>query len=526
MSNLIEKIVKNRIGNFDENFINPSIKHIKSTSCLTNSREAANKIIEFINNNKKILLFTDYDVDGCTSMAILYKTIVEIIGYKKDNVVMLTGDREVDGYGLTDNIVNKIIELSPGLVITADCGTSDSDRIDKLSKNNIGVIVTDHHDVPDLGVPQSALFVVNPKQDSKYDSNIAGCGVAWLLMSDVVRQYSYNKKQQKEFFSLLDYVAVGTVADMVSLKSLTNRFFVKKGLEFINDENGRECWKAASKKIDTEFISFYLGPNINASSRMTNSAQTAINFLTLDEPKKYYKQLTKLNNERKKIEKEMTERAEKEYLEIEQCLIYYSKDNFAGVQGIVAGKLMRKLNVPCIILSGNEKISGSGRSEDIHIREALNQFNLKFPDIISFGGHKAAAGLSLSKKNLDLFLKEMPNILYKMPKLNEEIFQDDGELNSINIKTYYELQKCAPYGMGFSQPLFTGTMIINEIKIIGKTKEHLSMILDGIKAVCFFYKKLGKFNYRQGDKINIKYRLNLNYFAGRTNLQLMIEEIF
>ncbi|NWH06873.1 single-stranded-DNA-specific exonuclease RecJ [Desulfobacter latus] len=451
----------------------------------------------------------------------------------------LTGHRVKDGYGLTESVSEKIFGLNPNLVITADAGISDEQMIEKLSDAGIDVIVTDHHLIPVEGIPKAAVAVIDPQQEiCSYDSKIAGCGVAWLLMTAVAQKLCATQEQKQVLHQMLDYVALGTVADLVSLDSVTNRYFVKKGLEFMNQKR-RPCWQIAlnEKIAGVGDLGFQIGPRVNASSRMTGRADTAIDFLISEDPDQVtcsYEFLDQQNRKRQSIENKILTEAQKSVTRKESVIVYYSAENHAGIQGIVAGKLAEEYGIPCIMLAdvGNDIVAGSGRAgQFLHLKDALATFNEKHPGILmSYGGHKAAAGLKLHKNHVEIFQHKFCELVRQQLK-GQDITpykSTDGALNGfINLETYFQIEKLKPFGMGFPTPLFYDEMIATRIRVIGRTRNHLSMMLDNHKAVFFNALETpdSPWPVNEGESICALYTLNLNEWMGQKNLQLIIREI-
>ena len=507
------KILANRLDEFNPNFLNPNIKDIQKPHILSRPK-ALNKIEAVMKSNGKIIFFCDYDVDGATSSVILYKCFKEVFNY--NNVFIVLSDR-TDGYGITNNAVKLINEKNPNLVITADLGSSDSENIQKI---NCDVIVTDHHLVPEGGC--NAYAVINPHLN-EYDSNICGCAVAWLLMAGLASSLKIDKPNK--LFNYLDYVAVATIADMVPMNSITNRFFVKSGLKLIN-QHKRMQWDMLPD-IDEEYIGFQLAPKINASSRMTGKPTDAVKYLInneYDDVVFSYEIITKLNNDRKEIESNAIKKVEYD----NSIIIYYDKDNHPGVQGIIAGKLANKYNTPAIVLSDLKEgiIAGSARSNDmVHIRDYLEEFDKLNPDIMKkYGGHKNAAGFSIYKEKLDEFIAKFKEFYNNHEKDEaDKVVYYDMELNEPNYNVFYQIQELKPFGMKFKKPLFKGTMKITKFKIIGKDKNHCNMKLNDIQAVYFNSEE--DFEYLSSkDVVTVLYTISENDFYGK-RLQLMIEKI-
>lgn len=534
---IVARIIAGRKKTFDKNIFEFSIESIKPAITMAGAPEAVQRVIKSIHDNEKILIFTDYDVDGCTSMVVLYKSLHEIFKIPESNLIKLTGHRIEDGYGLTTTVAKKILQLEPDLVITADAGASDNERIETLAGAGIDVIITDHHLLPKEGIPQAAFAVVNPQQNNcPYDSKIAGCGVAWLLMTAVAVELECSSKQKQQLHQMLDYIALGTVADIVSLDSVTNRYFVKKGLEFMNRRN-RNCWQIAmdDKEAGVGYLGFQLGPRINASSRITGRVDTAIDFLLSEDPDQIcysYDLLNKHNKTRQGIESKMLGEAKKKVTRKEPAIVFYSENNHAGIQGIVASKLTEKFGVPAIMLAdvGNQMVSGSGRAgQFLHLRDALQAFDEKIPGVLkTYGGHKAAAGLKLHKDNIDLFKEGFYEIVQEQLEGQDitPYMKTDGSLNGlINLDTYYQIDKLMPFGMGFPSPIFYNEMVATCIRAMGNPSVHLSMQLGRHRAV--FFRALetpdSPWPVSEGEKVGVVYSLNLNEWQGRRSLQLIVK---
>ena len=536
---IVSRIIAGRTDEFNKNIFNPSFVCVEPAKDMAGSAKASQRIIDAIQTNQNILLFTDYDVDGCASMAILYGALHDVFGVKKSNIQALTGHRTQDGYGLTDTIAGKIEKLHPDLVITADAGISDGSRIERLAKAGIDVIVTDHHLLPAEGVPTAAWAVVNPqRQDCRYDNNIAGCGVAWLLMTVVAQELDCSMDQKRVLHRFLDYVALGTVADLVSLASPINRYFVKQGLAFMNEQT-RACWRVAlnGQKANVGFLGFQLGPRINAGSRMTGEATAAIDFLVsknVDKISAAYQQLDHCNYNRRKIEKRMFDTAKQQINKKDHIFIDYNASYDPGVQGIVAGRLAETFGIPAIMLAdiGDDLVAGSGRSgQFLHIRDALQSFDDNYPGIlVSFGGHRAAVGLKIHKKNIEILQKGLnDNVNIQLADQDTTPYiKTDGSLKGhLNSATYYQIEALNPFGIGFPAPTFSDIMTATNVRIVGKNPVHLSMKLDGIKAIQFYALDNPKDSLRinSNDKLEVVYTLSMNEWQGRKSLQLIIKRI-
>lgn len=563
LSDVTAKVLAARISSKDhlDAIVNPSLKHIFDPDKFKDIDKAVKVLADAIENRSVICILTDYDVDGITSHAVMYRAIVETFNHPADKTISLIGHRLKDGYGVNDNLVDRILAMDvvPDVVITADCGSSDEARIKRLADEGISVIVTDHHALPVEGAPQSAVAVINPTQkDCDYpDATIAGCMVAWLTMCAVRRELilrNYLSEDPMSLAYLLSYVALGTVADCVSLgDSFINRAVVTHGLRVINrfDE---PCWRAAKRLIDpadgyfmSDALGFQIGPRINARSRL-DDPYAALRYIlakTDKEADDYLAILDKDNNDRKDIERRMTESANKVAKDLlddgHEGLSIFLTDGHSGVQGIVASRITQSTGKPSVVLcptENEEQLSGSARSVDlVQIRDALQWIHDKDSSIfVKFGGHKGAAGLTIYKKKyfdfMRLFDQAVKAQLHGVAL--EPVIRTDGLLDycDINLITYYELQDLQPYGREFDAPCFDGVFTVVGIRMLGADKTHAQLTLaipddnsgHEFKAIWFKAVESGKaLEFEESDEIICAYKLNANKFRDNVSLQLMVE---
>jgi single-stranded-DNA-specific exonuclease len=328
------------------------------------------------------------------------------------------------------------------------------------------------------------------------------------------------------------------VADLVSLASPTNRYFVKQGLRFMNEQK-RECWRVAldGQKANVGFLGYQLGPRINASSRMTGEANTAIDFLISKNPDKIsfaYQQLDRFNYNRRKIEKQMFDKAKEQFNKENIIFISYDESYDAGIQGIVASKLTESFGIPAIMLAdiSDDLVAGSGRSgQFLHIRDALQSFDDNYPGIlVSFGGHRAAAGLKIHKKNIEILQKGLSDtVKTQLAGQDTTLYiKTDGSLKEhLNFDTYYQIEALSPFGMAFPTPIFSDVMTATDVRVVGKNPVHLSMKLDGIKAIQFFALDYpgDPLEINSNDKVDVIYTLSMDEWRGRKSLQLKVKRI-
>ncbi|BCB60887.1 single-stranded-DNA-specific exonuclease [Halomonas sp. A020] len=537
--------------------VSPSLRYLVHPEKLADGRRAAERVAQAVAEGESIGILTDYDVDGITSHVVIRRTLVELFGVPEHKLHSLIGHRIHDGYGISLPLVDRTLSLKPlpTLVITADCGSSDEPRIARLKAAGIDVVVSDHHALPLEGPPPSAYACVNPTRgDCAYpDKTIAGCMVAWLLMSlarSVLVEWGALPEATPKLSPWLSYVALGTVADCVSLGgSPANRAVVSHGLKLINRMDAA-CWRAMAARLgadsvpfNAETLAFQMGPRINARSRL-DDPYAALHFMLAESDGVANRQLEVLdqdNQSRKAIEADMAEEARAlaaPALEAnEPAVVVLLEDGHPGVQGIVASRLVQAYGRPAVVLTraaAPNMLTGSGRSiEGLHLRDALQRtFELAPEALPRFGGHSGAAGVGVPREQLDTFktafLQAVSEQLGDTP-LYPRLWTD-GELSTaqLSLATLEEIETLGPYGREFDPPLFEGRFIVEALRPVGAEGSHLMMELSmgavTRKAIWFRALTPGELpSFGVGDTLHCAYKLNRNRWRGRESLQLMVE---
>ncbi len=440
-----------------QDFLKVDLAHLLDPFLFADMHKAVDIIKRTAKNKGRVMVFGDYDVDGITALALL-KTTLSGLGLPSFHYIP---HRIKEGYGLSKNIVNAAKQKNIALLITVDCGTNSHEEIKGLRRHNIEVIVTDHHEPADKEVsPASA--VINPKLKSanyKY-RDLAGVGVAYKLCQAISGELLSED---------LDLVALGTIADVVPLTG-ENRVIAKEGL-FRLTHTKRPGLKALmevsgiqGKRITSTFVSYILGPRLNASGRM-DTAETALNLLmsqTQDEAQMLAGIVQTQNRQRQKIEKKILEEAQalidKEINFKEHKIIVIAKEDWhQGVLGIVAAKLADRFYRPTILISLTDDLcKGSGRSiKNFHLFHAL----VECKDFLkTFGGHSHAAGIIINKENIEDFKNKINRLAKDRLRLEDLIpsLDIDMELKlaDLNEGIISELEQLEPFGTGNPEPLF------------------------------------------------------------------------
>lgn len=531
-----------------EMFLKPDLSKLHDPFLLEDMDKAIDLIIETMKNGGEIRIFGDYDQDGISSVM----TLIDGLLYFYDNISYDIPQRVKEGYGISSNMVEKAIEDKVSLIITCDNGITGFDQVLDLKKAGLSVIVTDHHEIEkeNKGEWQTEILpeadaVINPHRiDSSYPfKDLCGAGVCFKLIEAL---YSKLDGDKDYLYGLLEYVAMGTVCDMVSLTD-ENRILVIEGLKRLNNTDKlaikalleESAWH---KEIDVYTLGFILGPTMNASGRLA-SAKDAIKLLMEEDIDRIYelsRELVALNNERKKLTKEGLEKSieiiEKNKYYEDDIIIVYEPSINESICGIVAGRIKELYYRPTVVLTNSDNPSiakGSGRSiETYNMHENI----YKFKDMLeSFGGHPMACGMSIDIDKIDDFR----DLLNK----NSNLTQEDKE-KSINIDQAIDISKLSlefaqalnrlePFGKDFERPIFADKNVqISNIGLIGKDKNTLRMTLSkngvNINAIKFNaagdYKALSE-KFKQniiGQNIDIVYYPDINEFRGNISLQLKI----
>ena len=495
ISQLLCKLMVNR-DIIDENiinsYINPVYKYLHSPKTMKDVVIAVDIIKRKIQENKKIRIIGDYDVDGIISVFILY-TALKKCGANVDYEIP---DRIKDGYGINENIVKVAYDEGVDTIITCDNGISAIDQIQYAKDLGLTVIVTDHHDVPFIeedGVrtflSSQADAIINPKQiecEYKFKS-ICGAGVAFKLMEALYEEIGMDKE---ECYKLIEFVAIATVCDVVDLID-ENRIFVKNGLEMLNNSKniGINALKKAcgleDKEITAYHLGFVIGPCLNASGRL-DSAKKGLELLLMEddeEAKNLAQEIVDLNDARKNMTKEGVDRAiniiDSTDINNDNILVVYIPDIHESLAGIVAGRVKEKYNKPTIILTKSEEgVKGSARSiEEYNMFEGL----LACKELLDkFGGHPMAAGLSLQEDKVDELRKALNNKCELTDEdLTRKIMIDSSlPLEYLNLHLIEELNVLEPFGKGNAKPVFgVRDAKITRAMLLGKDKNVLKLKL-------------------------------------------------
>ena len=535
ISELLAKILLNRNIDTDdkiEKFLYPKLEDLNSPYLFKDMEKAVNRIEKALSGKEKITIYGDYDVDGITSITVLKSFLDEIDA----NVDYYLPNRLSEGYGLNNLALDKIKENGTQLLITVDCGISAYNEVAYAKSLGMDVIVTDHHECPEI-LPVAIAVIDAKRNDDTYPFNsLAGVGVSFKLVQAVCEKL---KLPAETYLKYLDIVCLGTVADIVPLIE-ENRVIVKYGLETMKKTKnvGLKALIETSgyKSIDSSAISFGLAPRMNACGRMGQAEIALKMLLTNDEneAKQIAEKLQVMNRERQEIERiimqDAVEIIQKNHLENENVIVVGNENWHHGVIGIVASKITEAYYKPSILICfEGEDGKGSGRSIDgFDLHEALSACG---EYLLKYGGHEMAIGLTLKKDQFENFRKKI--IEFSKDKLPDDlmpIIKYDAEITTKDVSknTIESLKLLEPYGEANNLPIFMYKNVkVDSIRTLSNDKHLKLNIKDGnyIFGAIAFNMGDKKDSIHMGDKVDILSYLELNTYNGIESVQLNVKDI-
>ncbi len=535
VSRILARVLINRgIRNAQEGdkFLNAGLNELFSPFLFSEMQKAAGIIKKAAASKEKVMVFGDYDVDGVTALAVM-KLALAKLGLKP---VHYLPHRIKEGYGLNKNIAHIAHAKGVKLLITVDCGTNSQDEIKELRHQGIEVVVTDHHEPLNSDTP-FASAIINPKLKSGHYPyrDLAGVGVAFKLAQAVTAE---------DLFENLDLVSLGTIADVVPLTG-ENRIMVRERLSRIRHTKNMglnaliENSGIKDKDITTGFVSYILGPRLNASGRM-DTAEVSLKLLLSqneEEAKECAQAIETFNRQRQKVEGKILQEAEdlinREINFKEHKVIVVAKDNWhQGVLGIVASKLADRFYRPTILISITEDLcKGSGRSiKNFHLFQALSECQ----DFLeTFGGHSHAAGIVIAKDNIgdfrnkiNLLAQERLHLEDLLPRLDIDM---ELKLSELDAQSVLELEVLEPFGTGNPEPLFytQGLKLKGSPQVLGR--DTLKFWVSEGQATC---QAIGfgmgglKESLMHAHNFSLVYSPKIDRWQGDEAVILEIEDIF
>ena len=545
---LLARILAGR-GVDDPAQLNLALKRLPHPSSFTGLRGAVELLLQGRSDHWRLCIVGDYDADGATATTLMVRGL-ELLGFPRPD--FLVPDRFEYGYGLSPAIVELAQQqYQPDLIITVDNGIASVDGVAAARARGIKVLITDHH-LPGDTLPE-ADALVNPRLPGCEDfpaANLAGVGVAFYLLMDLQRALrEQGFTPTAPITDLLDLVALGTVADVVSLDD-ANRVLVEQGLRRIRAGKGcpgiRALLQVAGRDPNRALaadMGFAVVPRLNAAGRLSDMTHGIACLLaeTDAEALEMAQELDTINRERRSIEHGMRDaamievsRLNPENLPAGLCL--YGKEWHEGVVGILASRVKEAIHRPVIAFAPAQQpgtLKGSGRSiPGLHLRDALDAVATANPGLLSkFGGHAMAAGLSLERDKLDQFKVAFEKAVSERlsPKALEKVVETDGELDDheLSLANAELLSHRFPWGQGFPAPSFDGEFEVLKHRIVGERHLKLTLGLPGVSGIidAIHFNVPVEALPKRISRVRGVYRLEVNEFRGQRNPQLLFEHL-
>jgi len=527
-------LVLRGIENFDDAklFFRPELKHLHDPFLMKNMQDAVDRIEKAIANKEKVLVYGDYDVDGTTSVAMMYSFLKRF----SPEIEYYIPCRYEEGYGISLKGIDYAKKNNFSLIIALDCGIRAFNQVDYANEKEVDFIICDHHNPADK-IP-NAIAILNPKQsDCNYPyKELSGCGVGFKLIQAYSQKNNINFSEISEYLDLLT-VSIG--ADIVPMTG-ENRVFSYFGLKQINTQPraGLKALMDIANKIKELSISdvvFGIAPRINAAGRIEH-AKKAVEILVeqdLDRAKKLASFIEENNVTRRNLDQNITKEALEMIDENKKSTVVFSKNWHKGVVGIVASRIIESHYKPTIVLAEKDGIlTGSARSvHDFDLYEAISKCAYLCE---KFGGHKYAAGLSIKKENLSEFIIAFEKAVSESitedqlsPKIDVDM---EIDIDAVDDKLFRIIKQFSPFGPQNLSPIFVSRSVVDNGygKRIGADKSHLRIntkTASGSLAGIGFsmgdaFEKIKDYN-----KFDICYSINENEWNGRKNLQLMLNDL-
>jgi len=519
------------------NFLYPDITSSNDPFLMKDMDVAVERIVRAVENDERVLIYGDYDVDGLTAAALL-EIVLRDLGLTVHHYIP---NRLSEGYGVSLDGIRHAKENGAALIITVDCGIAAQNEVRLANSMGLDVIITDHHE-PGQERPE-AVAVLNPKQpDCTYpDKELAGIGVAFKLSQGVFRRL---QKDEVRLHGLLDLVALGTIADVAPIVG-ENRLFVAKGLDVMQRNPSlalAALLRAAGlfgKELTTSHVAFTLAPRINAVGRMGDS-QNVVNFLTTDSPQEAAEMAMVLEQENRKRQKidsrvliEARERMTGFDPEREWAIVLASHTWHQGVLGIVASRLVEQFHRPVVLLTIDEDGNGRGSARSIqpfHLYNALNSCR----DLLEeFGGHQYAAGIKIKEENIDEFRRRL-NLQAKEHLtahllIKELVIDADVTMDQVDTELYRAMKLLAPNGPANPRPLFLmrGLTVDGYPRTVGEG--HLKLKVKSgsqtLDAIGFNLGEMIEDLSTNSGSLDMVFTLDKNTWQGVTSLQAKIKDL-
>jgi single-stranded-DNA-specific exonuclease len=544
---LCEVLIRRSIDTFEKSkvYFRPDLNQLYNPFLMKDMDKAVQRTLQAIERKEKILIYGDYDVDGTTAVSLMYSFFKP---FYKEYIDIYIPDRYTEGYGVSFQGIDFAKENGFTLIISLDCGIRSADKIEYAKDKGIDFIICDHH-LPGDSIPQAVAVLDAKQKDCPYPfKELSGCGVGFKLCQALSHELHIPADT---VHNLLDFVAISIASDLVDVVD-ENRIMMYHGIKVLekNPKNGIKALMQVSgvddEKLDTNDLVFKIGPRINAAGRLKH-AKYAVELLISERemPQDLAKQLDQINEDRKGLDKNITDEAlymlsDEEVYGKRKSTVLFKENWHKGVIGIVASRVVEKYYKPTIMLTESDgKLVGSARSvHEFDVHEAICECG---DLLIQYGGHKYAAGLALKKDNLEAFIDKFEKVVSSriQPHSLEPVLAIDAECDfsifNDNGKFVRILKQMSPFGPQNPNPVFASSKVFlytqydDGYRVVGNQHLQLSLTQDNkisYRAIAFgmgteeIIQKI-----KQSNSFNIAYHVEENTYNGKTNIQLRLKDI-
>ena len=492
---LARVLLRRGIGSVQEarKFFRPQLTDLHDPFLFQDMQKAVDRLNEALGRKERILVYGDYDVDGCTAVALVYRFLQQFYS----NLDYYIPDRNEDGYGVSRKGVDYAYETGVGLVIVLDCGIKATEEIAYAKEKGIDFIICDHH-VPGPELPAAVAILNAKRQDNTYPyEHLCGCGVGFKLIQAFAIS---NGIEFSQLIPLLDLCAISIAADIVPIMG-ENRILAYHGLRQLNSAPSvgvkalMEICGLQDKEISLGDIIFKIGPRINASGRMQtgNEAVALLIEKNLAAAKEKAERINEYNEQRKDLDKSMTEEANRivktlEHRHEHKSIVLFNEEWHRGIIGIVASRLTEVFYKPSVVLTCNEDGMATGSARSVPGFDVYKAIESCADLLVNFGGHTYAAGLSLPAQNIPLFRQRFEQYVKEhiRPEQVNAVLCIDAEIDfrDISRRMASDIKRFAPYGPDNSKPLFCTRQVYDygTSKVVGRDQEHIKLELVDSKS--------------------------------------------
>jgi len=523
-------------------FLNPNLRDLYDPFLYPDMQKAVDRLNQALGNKERIMIYGDYDVDGTTAVALVYKFLEQ--NTWSSHLDYYIPDRYDEGYGISEKGIEYALETGISLIICLDCGIKAIEKIAYAKSLGIDFIICDHH-MPDEVLPDAVAILDAKRVDSTYPyEHLSGCGVGFKFMQAFAISNGIDFSNLRP---LLDLVAVSVASDIVPITG-ENRIMTAYGLKQLSHNPGKglkgiiDICGLSGKEITIGDIVFKIGPRINASGRMMNGKEAVELLLSKDfkSAKAKSENIDQYNDDRRELDKKITDEAyslidDNPLMANRKIMVIFNRDWHKGVIGIVASRLAERHYKPVIVLTESTGyISGSARSvTGFDIYKAIESCK---DILLNFGGHTFAAGVTLLEENLELFKSRLETFAdeYMDEKQMIQTLDIDAALkfSEINNKLLIDLKRMNPFGPDNQKPVFCSFAVkdAGSSKLVGKELEHIKLDLtddstgDIISAIAFGMHSHNDY-IKSGKPFDICYTVEENTHNNKTSIQLLIKDI-